>query len=165
MVKSLEALRHSTSHILAAAIKRLYPSVKLAIGPAIEEGFYYDFDDLKIEEKDLQKIENEMRRIVKKNHPFKKENVNENEAKKRLKSEPYKLELLKEINGEISFYKTGEEFEDLCAGPHVNNTSEIKHFKLLRIAGAYWRGNSKNTMLTRIYGTAFNSEKELNDYL
>src|SRR3990167_8204018 len=137
MVKSLEELRHSTSHILAAAVVKLYPGVKLAIGPAIEEGFYYDFDDLKITENDLVKIKNE----------------------------PYKLELLDEIKGDISFYKTGDVFEDLCSGPHVKNTSEIKQFKLLRIAGAYLKGDSKNKMLTRIYGTAFYSEKELRDYL
>ena len=165
MVKSLEELRHSTSHILAAAVVKLYPGVKLAIGPAIEEGFYYDFDDLKITENDLVKIENEMRRIVKKNYPFSKENVSKAEAKKRLKNQPYKLELLDEIKGDISFYKTGDVFEDLCSGPHVKNTSEIKQFKLLRIAGAYWKGDSKNKMLTRIYGTAFYSEKELRDYL
>ena len=165
MVKSLEELRHSTSHILAAAVVKLYPGVKLAIGPAIEEGFYYDFDDLKITENDLVKIENEMRRIVKKNYPFSKEKINKAEAKKRLKNQPYKLELLDEIKGDISFYKTGDVFEDLCSGPHVKNTSEIKQFKLLRIAGAYWKGDSKNKMLTRIYGTAFYSEKELRDYL
>ena len=165
MVKSLEELRHSTSHILAAAVVKLYPGVKLAIGPAIEEGFYYDFDDLNITENDLVKIENEMRRIVKKNYPFSKEKINKAEAKKRLKNQPYKLELLDEIKGDISFYKTGDVFEDLCSGPHVKNTSEIKQFKLLRIAGAYWKGDSKNKMLTRIYGTAFYSEKELRDYL
>ena len=165
MAKSLEELRHSTSHILAAAIVRLYPGVKLAIGPAIKEGFYYDFDDLKITENDLVKIENEMRRIAKKNYPFSKENVSKAEAKKRLKNQPYKLELLDELKGDISFYKTGDVFEDLCSGPHVKNTSEIKQFKLLRIAGAYWKGDSKNKMLTRIYGTAFYSEKELKNYL
>src|SRR3989344_3249114 len=165
MEKSLESLRHSTSHILAAAIKRLYPKAKLAIGPSIEEGFYYDFDNLKVIEDDLSKIENEMRRIVKKNLPFKKEKVSKLEAKKKLKDEPYKIELLDELKGEISFYKTGDMFEDLCNGPHVKNTSEIKHFKLLRIAGAYWKGDSKNKMLTRIYGTAFYSEKELDGYL
>ena len=165
MAKSLEELRHSTSHILAAAIVRLYPGVKLAIGPAIEEGFYYDFDDLKITENDLVKIENEMRRIAKKNYPFSKENVSKAEAKKRLKNQPYKLELLDELKGDISFYKTGDVFEDLCSVPHVKNTSEIKQFKLLRNAGAYWKGDSKNKMLTRIYRTAFYSEKELKDYL
>ncbi len=165
MGKHLETLRHSTSHILAAAVKRLYPNVKLAIGPAIEEGFYYDFDELKITENDLIDIENEMRRIVKRNYPFKKEKVSRNEAEKMLKDEPYKLELLDEIKEDISFYKTVDIFEDLCSGPHVKNTSEIKYFKLLRLAGAYWKGNSDNKMLTRIYGTAFPSEKELNDYL
>jgi len=165
MVDSIEVLRHSTSHILAAAVKRLYPEAQLAIGPAIENGFYYDFGNLKITEEDLVKIEEEMKSILKKDMIFKKEKVNRPDAKKRLKDQQYKIELLNDLKGDITFYKTGDVFEDLCSGPHVSSTSEIKHFKLLRIAGAYWKGDSSNVMLTRIYGTAFPSKKELNDYL
>ena len=165
MVDSIEVLRHSTSHILAAAVKRLYPEAQLAIGPAIENGFYYDFGNLKITEEDLVKIEEEMKSILKKDMIFKKEKVNRPDAKKRLKDQQYKIELLNDLKGDITFYKTGDVFEDLCSGPHVSSTSEIKHFKLLRIAGAYWRGDSNNVMLTRIYGTVFPSKKELDDYL
>src|SRR3989338_4645272 len=165
MVDSIKVLRHSTSHILAAAVKRLYPEAQLAIGPAIENGFYYDFGNLKITEEDLVKIEEEMKSILKKDMIFKKEKVNRPDAKKRLKDQQYKIELLNDLKCDITFYKTGDVFEDLCSGPHVNSTSEIKHFKLLRIAGAYWRGDSNNVMLTRIYGTVFPSKKELDDYL
>ncbi len=165
MADSIEALRHSTSHILAAAVRKLHPKVQLAIGPAIENGFYYDFGNLKIIEEDLIKIEDEMKTILKKGLVFKKERVSKADAKKRLKNQPYKIELLNDLKEDITFYKTGDAFEDLCSGPHVNSTSEIKHFKLLRIAGAYWKGDSNNVMLTRIYGTAFPSKKELDDYL
>lgn len=161
---SIEAMRHSLAHVLAMAVQKLYPKAKLGIGPAIDDGFYYDFDDLEIEEKDLKKIEKEMRRIIEQNLEFEKNVVSRHDAKHFLKKEPYKLEILKDIKDEISFYKSGE-FEDLCAGPHVKSTKEIGAFKLTRIAGAYWKGESKNKMLTRIYGIAFKTEKEIKDYL
>ena len=162
----LSTLRHSASHILAAAVKRLYPDVKLAIGPSIADGFYYDFDfSAPISDKDLPAIEKEMQRIIKQNPHFEKKIVSKAEAEKLLQTEPYKLELLAELtDGEISFYDSGD-FSDLCAGPHVEKASQIKAVKLLKIAGAYWRGSEKNKMLTRIYGTAFNSKEELENYL
>lgn len=160
----LEKLRHSAAHILAQAIKRLYPNVKLGIGPPIEDGFYYDFGNLKINEQDFPKIEAEMNKIVKDNYKFKKIVKTRKEAEKLLKNEPYKLDLLKDLKKDISFYEDGD-FIDLCAGPHVKSTSEVKAFKLLKIAGAYWRGDEKNDMLLRIYGIAFPSQKELDEYL
>jgi threonyl-tRNA synthetase len=162
-MSNLQTLRHSASHVLAIAVKELYPEAKLGIGPAIDDGFYYDFDNLKISEEDLKKIEKRMAEIVKKNLKFEKIEKTPAEAKKILKDEPYKLDLLSEIKKPI-FYKTGN-FTELCAGPHVGSTGEIKTFKLLKTAGAYWRGDSKNKMLTRIYGTAFESKKELENYL
>ena len=164
MDKQLEKIRHSASHILAASIKRIYPQTKLAIGPATEDGFYYDFDNLNIKEEDFNKIEKEMNKLISQNLKFSKKYVTKQEAKKLLKNEKYKLELLEELKGKISFYTSGE-FSDLCKGPHVKSTKEIIAFKLLKIAGAYWKGDSKNKMLTRIYGTAFSSKKELTDYL
>ena len=164
MDKNLEKIRHSTSHILAAAIKKLYPNAELGMGPAIEDGFYYDFDNLEIKEEDLGKIEKEMQRLIDQNLKFKKSYKTKEEAKKLLKNEKYKLELLSELSEKPSFYESGE-FMDLCKGPHVSSTKEIGAFKLLRLAGAYWKGDSKNKMLTRIYGTAFKSKKELVDYL
>ena len=158
-----EKLRHSTAHILAYAIKLLYPKVKLGIGPSIENGFYYDFDNLKIAPSDLNKIEDKMKELIQKNLEFKKIKVTKEKVKQILKDEPYKLDLLKEIKDPI-FYKCGD-FTDLCAGPHITSTKEIKAFKLTKIAGAYWKGDSKNKMLTRIYGVAFKTEKELKDYL
>jgi len=165
MKESLEKLRHSVSHILAIAVKELYPKIKLGIGPAIEDGFYYDFDNLKLSPEDLKKIEKRMKEIIKRKLDFKKVKATKAKAKTLLKDEPYKLDLLKELkDDEIYFYETGN-FTDLCKGPHMKNTSEIKAFKLLKIAGAYWRGDSKNPMLIRIYGTAFPTEKELQDFL
>jgi len=158
MEPSLEKLRHSTAHLLAAAILELYPKTKLAIGPAIEDGFYYDFDALSIKEEDLPKIQEKMQELIKKNIKFEKTEKSQAEAKKLLKDQPYKLELLKEIK-QPSFYRSGN-FIDLCSGPHVQSSSEIKAFKLTRLAG-----DSKNKMLTRIYGVAFSSKKELDDYL
>jgi threonyl-tRNA synthetase len=163
-LNDIEKLRHSASHILAQAIIRLYPGVKLGIGPSIEDGFYYDFADLKINESDFPKIEAEMKKIIKENHEFKKITKTKKEAEKILKNQPYKLELLDDLEGEITFYEDGE-FIDLCAGPHVKHTGEIKAVKLLKVAGAYWKGSEKNDMLIRIYGTAFSSQKELDDYL
>jgi threonyl-tRNA synthetase len=164
----LDSLRHSTSHLLAAAVIKLYPKAKPTLGPPIENGFYYDFDNLKVSEEDLPKIEDEMRKIVKEWHKFEKELVSPEKAKNEFKGNEFKTELIDEHTGkgeDISLYKS-ENFTDLCGGGHVDNpTKEIKHFKLLSIAGAYWRGNEKNKMLTRIYGTAFPTKKDLNNHL
>lgn len=158
------ALKHSTSHLMASAVKELYPKVKVAIGPPIDDGFYYDFDNLDISDEDLKKIEKKMRQIAEKNLEFSVKEIPKAEAKKVLKNEPYKLDLLKEIDGKVTFYTHGN-FTDLCEGPHVKSTKEIRHFKLMSVAGAYWRGDSKNKMLTRVYGVVFNTEKELKEYL
>ncbi len=161
----LDGLRHSCAHLLASAVKELYLNAKMAIGPAIEDGFYYDFDNLDITDKDLVKIENKMHEIANKKLNFEKVLMSRKEAEKFLKDQPYKLELLKEIPGEkVQFYKHGS-YYDLCKGGHLKNTSEINAFKLTKIAQAYWKGDSKNKQLTRIYGTAWNSENELKDYL
>lgn len=159
----LDVLRHSAAHILAAAVKELYPSCKLGMGPSIEDGFYYDFDNIQITNEDLPKIESKMRELISKDEKFIRKEVSKKEAEKILKAEKYKLELLKDIE-KPSLYETGK-FIDLCAGPHVKSSRDIKAIKLLGVAGAYWKGDSKNKMLVRIYGTAFGSEKELNDYL
>ncbi len=170
MDKKLETRRHSCSHVLAAAVLELYPQVKFGIGPAIEEGFYYDFDfgKKKITENDLKKITLQMEEIIKAKHPFKKEEVEIKKAKEIFKNQPYKLELIadlaKEGNQKVSLYYSGD-FVDLCAGPHLANTGKIGPFKLLSLAGAYWRGDEKNKMLTRIYGTCFPTQKELDDHL
>ncbi len=163
MKKSLETLRHSTAHILAIAIKELYPKAKLGIGPAIESGFYYDFANLEVSPEDLPKIEKKMQEIIDKKLNFKKINVTKDKAKLLLKDEPYKLDLLDELK-EVSFYETGD-FKDMCKGPHIKNTSDIKAFKLVSIAGAYWRGDSSKPMLTRIYGVVFENKEELKKYL
>lgn len=167
--KGKSAFRHTTSHILAQAIKRLYPCAKLAIGPAIEDGFYYDFDFEKaISNDDLTAIENEMKKIVKENFEIKRFKLNRDEAiafmKKR--GEDYKVQLINDLpeDEEISFYEQGD-FVDLCAGPHLLSTKYVKAFKLTSVAGAYWRGNEKNKMLTRIYGTSFPKSAELEEYL
>ncbi|MEK7172910.1 MAG: threonine--tRNA ligase [Patescibacteria group bacterium] len=167
MSQNIEIVRHSLSHIMAAAVKKLYPDVKLGIGPAIENGFYYDFDNLKISDTDLPKIEQKMREIISQNITFVKKEISQTEAEKLFANEPYKLDLIKELGEQkISTYQSGD-FVDLCAGPHIENTSEInpKAFKLTKLAGAYWRGDEKRPMLTRIYGLAFATEKELADYL
>jgi threonyl-tRNA synthetase len=165
----VEIMHHSCSHLLAAAVLKLFPKTKLGIGPAIEDGFYYDFEFTKpIEEKDLAKISTKMKEIAKKKFPFIKEEATIEKAKKIFKDQPYKIELIEELAKEgkkkVSLYKSGD-LIDLCAGPHLKNTSEIGPFKLLSIAGAYWRGSEKNKMLTRIYGTCFSTEKELQKYL
>lgn len=166
--RGLEILRHSTSHLMAQAIKRLYPGTRLGIGPAIEDGFYYDLDiPEQIGEDDLDAIEKEMRRISKENLPVKREVLSRQEAEKLFaeRDEPYKLELVGELEGEtVTVYRQGE-FVDLCRGPHVANTSVLKHFRLLSLAGAYWRGDEKNKMLTRIYGTAFASGEALEEHI
>ena len=164
----LEKLRHSASHIMADAVRQLYPDVKLGIGPAIEDGFYYDFDrEEPFAPEDLAKIEKKMREITSKDDNFTQEMMKKKEALKLFEKMggKYKAELIKELDvDEVSIYRHGD-FVDLCKGPHVNSTGEVKHFKLLSIAGAYWRGNENNPMLQRIYGTAFGTKKELEEYL
>lgn len=165
-----KAFWHTTSHILAQAVKRLYPSAKLAIGPSIANGFYYDFDvDFSFTPEILEKIEAEMKKIVKENIPLEQFDLSADEALKLMedKDEPYKVELIKEHAGKgekISFYKQAE-FTELCAGPHIPDTSRVKAFKLTSIAGAYWRGDEKNKMLQRIYGISFTKQSELTEYL
>lgn len=164
-----DSLRHTASHILAQAVKRLFPKTKLAIGPSIKDGFYYDFECEKpFTDEDLVAIEKEMQRIVKDNLRLERFTLPRNEAISFVKGldEPYKTELIEDLpsDAEISFFKQGD-FVDLCAGPHVAYTSVVKAFKLTSVAGAYWRGNEKNKMLTRIYGTAFSNKSDLNDYL
>lgn len=165
----LSVLRHTTSHVLAQAVKRLYPETKLAIGPAIAEGFYYDMDrEGGFAEEDLTKIEAEMKKIVKENLKLETFTLPRDEAIKFMKerNEDYKVELIEDLpeDAKISFYKQGE-FTDLCAGPHVLYTKQCKAFKLTSLAGAYWRGDEHNKMLTRIYGTAFESKEDLEKYL
>ena len=164
----LKIARHTTSHILAQAIKRLYPDAKLAIGPAIDNGFYYDFDNLSIKQEDLEKIEAEMKNIVKENLKIEAFKLPREEAIKLMeeRNEPYKVELINDIpDGEdISFFKQGE-FVDLCVGPHILYTKGVKAFKLLSITGAYWRGNENNKMLQRIYGTTFENKEKLDEYI
>ncbi len=165
----LRAVRHTASHVLAQAVKRLYPETKLAIGPAIDDGFYYDFDrEGGFTPEDLEKLEAEMAKIVKENLPLKPFVLPRNEAIQFMKEkdEPYKVELIEDLPEEetISFYQQGE-FTDLCAGPHILYTKGVKAFKLTSIAGAYWRGSEKNKMLTRIYGTAFLNKADLESYL
>ena len=163
----LQTLRHSASHILAQAVKRLFPEAKLTIGPAIDNGFYYDFDiETPFSREDLDNLETEMKKIVKENLKIERFELPRAEALELMKDEPYKVELINELpDGEtISFYKQGE-FTDLCAGPHMNYTSKVKAFKLLSATGAYWRGDEHNKMLTRVYGTAFKTKDELNEYL
>ncbi|MBV4421215.1 threonine--tRNA ligase [Clostridium tyrobutyricum] len=162
-------LRHTASHILAQAVKRLYPDVKLAIGPSIDNGFYYDLDaEFSFTPELLEKIEAEMKKIVKENEKLERFELPRDEAIKLMKEkdEPYKVKLIEDLPEDeiISFYKQGD-FVDLCAGPHLPSTGKVKAFKLLSIAGAYWRGNEKNKMLQRIYGTAFEKKKDLEDYL
>jgi len=163
----LEEMRHSCAHLMAAAILKLFPSAKPTIGPTIENGFYYDFDNLSISDSDFPKIEKEMQSLVKSWSSFEKIEVTYEEAKKTFKDNPYKLELIEELQkkGEkITLYESGK-FLDLCRGGHTQNTKEIKFFKLLSVAGAYWKGSEKNKMLTRVYGTAFPTQKELDNYI
>ena len=163
------AFRHTASHIMAQAIKRLYPETKLAIGPSIKDGFYYDVDrETPFTSEDLEKIEAEMKKIVKEALPLERFTMTREEAIKFMqeKEEPYKVQLIEDLpeDAELSFYRQGE-FVDLCAGPHLMNTKTVKAFKLTSLAGAYWRGNEKNKMLTRIYGTAFTKKADLEEYL
>lgn len=165
----LDKLRHSCSHVMAQAVQELWPQTKVTIGPAIENGFYYDFDRREpFTDEDLAKIEKAMRRIVERKPGFSQYMMPREEAialfKKR--QEPYKVELIEGLpDKEVSFFKTGEEWFDLCKGPHLDHAGQIKAFKLLSVAGSYWRGDERKPMLQRIYGTAFFSQKELDDYL
>ena len=166
--EGLEVYRHTASHVLAQAVKAIFPTCKLAIGPTIENGFYYDIDfTTPISQEDLGKIEEEMKKIIKSNFPLERFTLPRAEAIKLMAkySEKYKVELIKDLpeDAEISFYKQGS-FTDLCRGPHLPSTGKIKAFKLTSIAGAYWRGNEKNKMLTRIYGTAFAKKDEMDAY-
>jgi threonyl-tRNA synthetase len=164
--EKLEIMRHSASHVMAEAVLSLFPEAKFAIGPAIEDGFYYDFDlPRSLTPEDLPVIGNKMAEIIKANLPFKHREITKEEAKKLFAAQPYKLELIEEIpDDKVGIYEQGN-FIDLCRGPHVASTGEIKAFKLMSIAGAYWRGDEHNTMLQRIYGIAFESQKELDEYL
>ena len=164
-----DAFRHTTSHIMAQAIKRLWPDVKLAIGPSIDDGFYYDIDsDRPITEEDFAAIEDEMKKIVKEDIPLERFELPRADAIKLMEEakEPYKVELIRDLPEDaiISFYKQGD-FTDLCAGPHLMSTKPVKAVKLMKVAGAYWRGNEKNKMLTRIYGTSYTKASELEEYL
>ncbi len=165
----LHILRHSTAHLLAAAVIELYPDARYGIGPPVDDGFYYDFAFSKpISESDLRAIESRMRRIAQEDRPFVKETMSRRQAidEFRRRGQDYKVELINDkVEGDdVSVYRTGD-FLDLCRGPHVHSTKELKHFKLLRVAGAYWRGDEKQPQLTRIYGTAWSSAKDLDDYL
>ncbi len=163
----LSTLRHSAAHVMAHAVQELWPGVKIAIGPAIEDGFYYDFDKGEpFTTADLEAIENRMREIVAARHPFERTEVSREEARSLFEGQPYKIELIDDLpDGEqITTYTDGS-FVDLCRGPHVANTGDVKVFKLLSVAGAYWRGDSSRPMLQRIYGTAFETQEELEQYL
>lgn len=170
-MKDLEKMRHTLSHVLAAAVKELYEGVAFGIGPAIDNGFYYDIDfgQTKISDTDLAKIEKRMHKIVSQKLPMTKRVVSKTEALDwaRDNEQKYKIELIEELpeGAEISFYDMGDLFTDLCKGPHVKNTDEVGFFKLIRVAGAYWRGDEKREMLTRIYGVAFDTEEELDAFL
>lgn len=167
----LQKMRHTLSHVLAAAVTELYPTAKFGIGPAIDNGFYYDIDfgDTKVSDADLGKIEKKMRNIIARKLPMTKRVVPKMDALNwaRDREQDYKIELIEELpeDAEISFYDLGDIFTDLCKGPHVKNTSEVGAFKLVRVAGAYWRGDEKREMLTRVYGVAFETDEELAEYL
>ena len=165
----IRTVRHTCSHVLAEAVKRLYPNAKLAIGPSIDEGFYYDFEAEPFSREDLDNLEKEMKKIIKEGNRLEKFTLPREEAIAYMKEkeEPYKVELIEDLpeNAEISFYKQGEGFTDLCAGPHLMNTKGIKAFKLISSSMAYWRGDSNKAQLQRIYGTAFATKDELNAYL
>lgn len=166
--EGLTVVRHTTSHVLAQAMKHVFPEAKLAIGPSIENGFYYDFGHEPFSREDLDKLEAEMKKIIKKGEKLERFTLPRQEAISFMeeKGEPYKVELIRDLpeDAEISFYRQGD-FTDLCAGPHLMSTKGIKAFKLTSSSGAYWRGDSNKDMLQRIYGTAFNSKEELADYL
>ena len=162
------AYRHTAAHVLAQAVKRLYPDAKCAIGPSIEDGFYYDFDMEPLDREALDELEKEMKKIVKEGAELKRFTLPREEAIKlmREREEPYKVELIEDLpeDAELSFYKQGE-YTDLCAGPHLMSTKPLKAMKLISSSGAYWRGSEKNKMLTRIYGTAFTKKADLEAHL
>lgn len=165
----LWTLRHTAEHVLHTALQNIYPSMKKAMGPATDEGYYHDFDsDKKVTDLDFPKIEKEMKRIIDMNLPMVQKFIEEEEARKIFRNNPYKLEWVDQIKSrgeKFSIYKIGDIDTDLCSGPHVKSTGEIKAFKLLKVAGAYWHGDEKNKMLTRIYGTCFPTKEELDHYL
>ena len=167
--EKLSVLNHSCAHLLAQAVKHLYPSAKFWVGPVIEEGFYYDIDlgDEVVKEEDLEKIEKEMKKISKDGKRIYREEITKNEALEKFKDDPYKIDLINRMDEEntvISMYTQGD-FTDLCRGPHVESVKELKYFKLLKVSGAYWKNDANNKMLQRIYGICFTSEEDLNDYL
>ncbi|MBD3361627.1 threonine--tRNA ligase [Candidatus Woesearchaeota archaeon] len=167
MNEQQEKIRHSAAHVLAYAVQELYPKSQTTIGPAVEEGFYYDFDNLEITPEDFSKIEEKMKEIIKADYPFKKKEVKLSEIKKMFKGNKYKIEMAEEFakTGEkLTIYTCGE-FSDLCKGPHLESTGKIGAVKLMKTAGAYWRGKSDNQQLTRVYGIAFETKKELREYL
>lgn len=170
-MSDLEALRHSTAHILAKAVQRLHPGARLGIGPVIEDGFYYDIDTPRpLTDEDLPAIEKEMQRIIKAAETFERVELSREEALTHYATQepnPYKREIIEGIPGDetISFYRTGEDWQDLCRGPHIHSSKEVPAFKLLSIAGAYWRGDEHRPMLQRIYGTAWPTQEELDQYL
>ena len=163
--EGLEILRHTAAHVMAQAILRIYPDAKLTIGPAVEDGFYYDIDMAPVSEDDFPKIEAEMKKIIKEKLPVRRREVTKDEALEFYKGESYKLEMISDLDeGTISFYGQGE-FTDLCRGPHVPHTGFAKNIKLIKVSGAYWRADPSKPQLQRIYGTAFFTKKELDDYL
>ena len=166
--EKLNILNHSCAHLLAQAVKHLYPQAKFWVGPVIEDGFYYDIDlgDSVIKEEDLPKIEHEMKKIAKDGKRIIRKEISKEEALELFKDDPYKIDLINELpeNEPISIYTQGD-FTDLCRGPHVESVKLLKHFKLLKVSGAYYKGDSNNKMLQRIYGVCFETEEELNEHL
>ena len=167
--EGLRTVRHTCSHVLAEAVKRLFPEAKLAIGPSIDEGFYYDFEAEPFSREDLDNLEKEMKKIIKAGCRLEKFTLPRSEAIQFMqeRQEPYKVELIEDLpeDAEISFYRQGDAFTDLCAGPHLMSTKPIKAFKLISSSMAYWRGDSDKAQLQRIYGTAFATKDELHAYL
>ncbi|MEE8318231.1 MAG: threonine--tRNA ligase, partial [Dehalococcoidales bacterium] len=163
---NLETMRHSASHVMAEAVKAMFPEAKVGIGPAIEDGFYYDFDlPRTLSPDDLPAIEEKMRSIIAADTPFIRKEMTREEARRFFAGQPYKIELIDELDDEtVSVYEQGT-FADMCRGPHVNSTGEIKAIKLVSTAGAYWRGNEHNPMLQRIYGVAFGTQETLDGHL
>ena len=167
--EKLNVLNHSCAHLLAQAVKHLYPGAKFWVGPVIEDGFYYDIDlgDKTLSDEDLPIIEKEMKKIAKDGKRIVRHEISKEEALEMFKDDPYKIDLISRMDEHeqvISAYRQ-ENFIDLCRGPHVNSTKEIKYFKLLKVSGAYWKGDSKNKMLQRVYGICFENEEDLNNYL
>ena len=162
-----KAYRHSAAHILAQAVKHIRPDVKVAIGPAIDNGFYYDFDfSSPFTQEEVSLVESEMKKIIKANYPIERKEVSKEEALKLFSDEPYKIELIENLpEGSIISTYTQGDFTDLCAGPHIPSTGYVKAYKLTSVTGAYWRGDEHNKMLTRIYGTAFDKKSDLEEYL